>query len=222
MSTCQTLNFSPVGCLQVMIVFFSQKNPSAVRHPEEIKGVEGYEMDLLVSYEHAYLFSPHVQAQCKDARDAIYIRDKDLKLLARCRLFLFIIRLSMKLLCSQFIYYTRVTFQLFVGAPPWSSGSVLDHRSLPPVFESRSGHIWRLFHPWLRFIIFGGRSAHLAYHVHKSGRKTPIIIIIFSYLWYGLESIHLCDYIVIYTYTLIFAKLFKGNYKLIWMIIILL
>ncbi|KAK2170123.1 hypothetical protein LSH36_4g09049 [Paralvinella palmiformis] len=60
-----------------------QKNPSAVRHPEEIKGVEGYEMDLLVSYEHAYLFSPHVQAQCKDARDAIYIRDKDLKLLAR-------------------------------------------------------------------------------------------------------------------------------------------
>ncbi|KAK2160789.1 hypothetical protein LSH36_127g15023 [Paralvinella palmiformis] len=27
------------------------------------------------------------------------------------------------------------------GAPPWSSGSVLDHRSLPPVFESRRGHI---------------------------------------------------------------------------------
>jgi len=35
-----------------------------------------------------------------------------------------------------------------------------------------------LFHLWLLFITFGGRSAYLAYHVHKSGRKTSIIIII--------------------------------------------
>ena len=62
------------------------------------------------------------------------------------------------------------------GAPPWSSGSVLHHRSLPPVFESRRGHIWRLFRLSLRLITFGGRSAHLAYLVHKSGRKTSIII----------------------------------------------
>ena len=27
------------------------------------------------------------------------------------------------------------------STPTWSSGSVLDHRSLPPVFESRRGHI---------------------------------------------------------------------------------
>ena len=27
------------------------------------------------------------------------------------------------------------------GAPPWSNGSVLDHRSPPLVFKSRSGHI---------------------------------------------------------------------------------
>jgi len=26
-------------------------------------------------------------------------------------------------------------------AHPWSSGSVFDYRSLPPVFESRRGHI---------------------------------------------------------------------------------
>ena len=64
-----------------------------------------------------------------------------------------------------------------LGAPPWSSGSVLDHRSLPPVFESRRGHIWRLFRLSLRLITFGCRSAHLAYHVHKSGRKTSIIIL---------------------------------------------
>ena len=50
-------------------------------------------------------------------------------------------------------------------------GSALDHRSLPPEFESRRGQIWRVFHLSLRFITFGGRSAHLAYHVHKSGRK---------------------------------------------------
>jgi len=35
-----------------------------------------------------------------------------------------------------------------------------------------------VFHLWLHFITFGGRSAHLAYHVHKGGRKTSIIIII--------------------------------------------
>jgi len=64
-----------------------------------------------------------------------------------------------------------------IGAAPWSSGSVLDQRSLPPVFETRRGHIWRLFHHRLHFITFGGRSAHLPYHVHKNGRKTSIIII---------------------------------------------
>ena len=58
--------------------------------------------------------------------------------------------------------------------PPWSSGSMLDYRSLPPVFESRRGYIWRLFHLWLRFVTFGGRLAHLVYHVHTSGRKTSI------------------------------------------------
>ena len=60
-------------------------------------------------------------------------------------------------------------------APPWSSGSVLDHRSLPSGFESRSGHTWMFCRPWLRLITFGGRSAHSAYHVHKSGRKTATI-----------------------------------------------
>ena len=35
-------------------------------------------------------------------------------------------------------------------------GNTLDHRSLPPEFESRCGHTWRVFHLWLRFIIFGG------------------------------------------------------------------
>ena len=53
------------------------------------------------------------------------------------------------------------------GPPPWSGCSVIDHISLPPVFESRRGHILRVFHLWLRLITFVGRSAHLAYHVYK-------------------------------------------------------
>ena len=76
-------------------------------------------------------------------------------------------------ICSNYRIFSRGTRR---WAPPWSSGSVLNHRSLPPVFESRRGHIWRVFHIWLRFIAFGSSSAHLAYHVHTSGRKTTIII----------------------------------------------
>jgi len=55
----------------------------------------------------------------------------------------------------------------------------MDHRSRPPQFESRRGHTWTVLHLWLRFITVWGRSARLAYHVQKSGRKTRIIII-----WY--------------------------------------
>ena len=72
-------------------------------------------------------------------------------------------------------HHITSTFNHQTGAPPWSSGSMLDDRSLPPEFESQ--HIWRLFHLWLRLITFGGRSAHLAYLMHRSGHKTPIIII---------------------------------------------
>ena len=70
-----------------------------------------------------------------------------------------------------------LNFQECIRAPLWSSSSVLDHRSLPPVFESQRGHIWRLLCLSLRLITFGSRSAHLAYLMHKSGRKTSIIII---------------------------------------------
>ena len=89
----------------------------------------------------------------------------------------------------------RISFRRRVRHP-WSSGSVLDHMSVPPVFESRLAHIWRLFRLSLRLIAylvhksgrqtsiiiiitFRGRSAHLSYHVHKSGCKTSIIIILY-------------------------------------------
>ena len=41
-------------------------------------------------------------------------------------------------------------------------GSALDHRLLPPELEYWHGHIWRVFHLWLRFITFGGRSTHFS------------------------------------------------------------
>ena len=79
-----------------------------------------------------------------------------------------------KWVCGTWVVILMVPLMSMFFSSPWSSGSVLDHRSLPPVFESRRGDIWRLFHLWLRFVTFGSRSAHLAYHVHKSGRKTSI------------------------------------------------
>ena len=72
--------------------------------------------------------------------------------------------------------------RLFVRPRGGLTGSALDHRSLPPAFESRRGHIWRVFHLRLRFVTVGGRSAHLAYRVTESGRKTSIIIIIIIFI----------------------------------------
>ena len=69
----------------------------------------------------------------------------------------------------------------YIRASLWSSGSVLGHRLLPPIFESRCEHTWRLFHLYLRFITFGGGSAHVACYVHKTGCKISIIISITSY-----------------------------------------
>ena len=44
--------------------------------------------------------------------------------------------------------------------------------SVAPRFKLRPGYIRRVFHLSLRLITFGGRSAHLAYLVHKGGLKT--------------------------------------------------
>ena len=56
------------------------------------------------------------------------------------------------------------------------AGCALAQRSLPAEFESLHWHIWKVFHLWVRFFNYGSRSVHLVYLVHKSVRKTPIII----------------------------------------------
>jgi len=48
----------------------------------------------------------------------------------------------------------------------------LGHRSIAPGFKPRLGYVRRVFHLSLHLITFGGHSSHLAYLVHKSGRKT--------------------------------------------------
>ena len=47
-----------------------------------------------------------------------------------------------EMIVNQTVLYIIFTVLVKITwAPPWSSGSVLNHRSLPPVFESRRGHI---------------------------------------------------------------------------------
>ena len=110
----------------------------------------------------------------------------------------------------------------WLRAPLWSNVSVLDHRSLPPVFKSWHGHIWRLFHLWLCFITFGGCLAHLAYCVHRSVHKTSIIIcawlqngnthrpIIINYpaLWTGLFNMWLILFIFWNFFSFIWSYLY--------------
>ena len=57
-------------------------------------------------------------------------------------------------------------------------GGVLSHNLLPSEFKSRHAHIWSVFHLRLHFITIGGCSFHLAYHVHKGGRKIPVILFV--------------------------------------------
>ena len=54
--------------------------------------------------------------------------------------------------------------------PLWSSGSMLDHRSLPVCSNLGVGisEVVSSLNSLYHFITFGGHSAHLAYHVHKN------------------------------------------------------
>ena len=57
------------------------------------------------------------------------------------------------------------------------SGSAVGHRSVAIGFKSRPGYVRRVFHVSLRLLTFVGRSAHLAYPVHKNGLKTATFYI---------------------------------------------
>ena len=66
----------------------------------------------------------------------------------------------------------RSSLCCYVGCLHGLTGSMVNHRSIAPGFKPWPDYVRRVFYLWLCLIIFGGHSAHLAYFVHKSGRKT--------------------------------------------------
>ena len=62
-----------------------QKNPNAVRHPEEDKGRDFIEAHLVVDLAVSALISPHIAEQCADAKDYIYVKDDDLRAIAQSK-----------------------------------------------------------------------------------------------------------------------------------------
>ena len=115
----------------------------------------------------------------------LYLAQSEQKKAKRCRNYLIfkhllnhvhIFRTTTRLHLWRFRYVSH-RLPRHGGAPQWSNGCGLDHRSLPPLFESRRGEgaYPKVVSSLTSLITFGGRSAHLAYRVHKSGHKTPII-----------------------------------------------
>lgn len=60
-----------------------QKNPTAIRSPEEDKGVERHVLDLLVNLDQSSVLSHHMANFCKDAVDNVYAKESDIKLLSQ-------------------------------------------------------------------------------------------------------------------------------------------
>ena len=60
-----------------------QKNPGAIRHPEEEKAEETIQMDALLDLEQTRSISPYIAEVCKDARDLTYVRENDLNVLSK-------------------------------------------------------------------------------------------------------------------------------------------
>ncbi|XP_074656320.1 out at first protein-like [Tubulanus polymorphus] len=59
-----------------------QKNPDAIRTPENDKGHETHGMDLQIQHSSSHNVSPAISELCHDASDATYTRDTDLRFLS--------------------------------------------------------------------------------------------------------------------------------------------
>lgn len=60
-----------------------QKNPSAIRHPEETRLNEILRMDLVLNVASSHVLSPHIPTLCADAAETTFISDNDLRLLSQ-------------------------------------------------------------------------------------------------------------------------------------------
>ena len=68
---------------------------------------------------------------------------------------------------------TGYMFHIIADRPSYGLiGSAVGLRSTAPGFKSQPGYARRMFQLRVGLVTFGGRSFHLAYSVHISGRKT--------------------------------------------------
>jgi hypothetical protein len=64
--------------LQLFFLYELQKNPTAVRTPEEDKGLEEYMLNHVVNVDKFAMLSHHLNNICHDAVDSTYMKDTDL------------------------------------------------------------------------------------------------------------------------------------------------
>ena len=67
------------------LLFFHQKNPGAIRHPEDDKGIETHTLDMGVDVDRAHVLSPFIGSNCHDAHDMSYMKEADLRVLSRSK-----------------------------------------------------------------------------------------------------------------------------------------
>ena len=60
-------------------MLFSQKNPQAIRLAEERRGLEQLTMSAAVNLSRAWQLSSHIHNMCSEAREAVYVREADIK-----------------------------------------------------------------------------------------------------------------------------------------------
>lgn len=57
-----------------------QKNPSAIRTPEEEKAPENHLMDSQMILEKSHIISPHIYNFCREAQDTVFTKEIDIKI----------------------------------------------------------------------------------------------------------------------------------------------
>lgn len=67
----------------VVVIYCLQKNPNAIRHPEEDKGRDYVETHLVIDLSQSAVISPFIAQQCGDASEFIYVKDDDLRAIAQ-------------------------------------------------------------------------------------------------------------------------------------------
>uniref|UniRef100_A0A0K8RD57 Out at first protein BRICHOS-like domain-containing protein n=1 Tax=Ixodes ricinus TaxID=34613 RepID=A0A0K8RD57_IXORI len=75
------VNFIPVDAMSKL----RQRNPLAVREPEEERGREQLGMDLSVDLSRAEVISPHLAPLCKEGPHSTFAREADLRAWASAR-----------------------------------------------------------------------------------------------------------------------------------------